>query len=173
MNTETFFYSILEIGISIFLGVTILYLSYRIIDKVIRQRLKINSNNISYALFVSSILFSVSYLIAGIKSPILNSMRLLIDNPQYEGSIILDGLKYSLLFLFIIIITITITILISIWLFTLMTNKINEFDEIKKNNIAVGIITAVLVISISILIKESIYLLLDSFVPYPEIPNIS
>ena len=57
-------------------------------------------------------------------------------------------------------------------MFTYMTNKINEFDEIRKNNIAVGIITATLVISISIIIKESIYLLLESFVPYPEIPKI-
>ena len=172
MNTETFYYSLLEIGVSIFLGVTILYLSYRIIDKIVRERFKISLDNLSYALFVSSILFSVSYLISGIKSPILNSIKLLIDNPQYEGSIVLDGIKYSLLFLFIIIITIAVTILISVWLFTVMTNKIDEFNEIRKNNIAVGIITAVLVISISILIKESVYLLLDSFVPYPEIPKI-
>jgi uncharacterized membrane protein YjfL (UPF0719 family) len=172
MNTETFYYSLLEIGVSIFLGVTILYLSYRIIDKLVRERLKISSNNVSFALFVSSILFSVAYLISGIKSPILNSIKLLLDNPQYEGSIVLDGIKYSLLFFIIIIITIALVILISILMFTYMTNKINEFDEIRKNNIAVGIITATLVISISIIIKESIYLLLESFVPYPEIPKI-
>jgi len=172
MNTETFYYSLLEIGISIFLGVTILYLSYRIIDKLVRERLKISSNNVSFALFVSSILFSVAYLISGIKSPILNSIKLLLDNPQYEGSIVLDGIKYSLLFLIIIIITIALVILTSILIFTYMTNKIDEFDEIRKNNIAVGIITATLVISISIIIKESIYLLLESFVPYPEIPKI-
>ena len=172
MNTETFYYSLLEIGISIFLGVTILYLSYRIIDKLVRERLKISSNNVSFALFVSSILFSVAYLISGIKSPILNSIKLLLDNPQYEGSIVLDGIKYSLLFLIIIIITIALVILTSILIFTYMTKKIDEFDEIRKNNIAVGIITATLVISISIIIKESIYLLLESFVPYPEIPKI-
>ena len=172
MNTETFYYSLLEIGVSIFLGVTILYLSYRIIDKFVRERLKISSNNVSFALFVSSILFSVAYLISGIKSPILNSIKLLLDNPQYEGSIVLDGIKYSLLFLIIIIITIALVILTSILIFTYMTKKIDEFDEIRKNNIAVGIITATLVISISIIIKESIYLLLESFVPYPEIPKI-
>ena len=53
-----------------------------------------------------------------------------------------------------------------------MTTDINEFEEIKKNNIAVAILTATIIISISLLVKESLYLLLESFVPYPDIPNI-
>ena len=52
-----------------------------------------------------------------------------------------------------------------------MTRNINEFQEIKKNNIAVSIITAVVIVSISLLTKDSLYLILESFVPYPEIPN--
>ena len=53
-----------------------------------------------------------------------------------------------------------------------MTKDIDEFKEIKNNNIAIAIITATLIISISLLLKESVYLLLESFVPYPEIPRI-
>ena len=53
-----------------------------------------------------------------------------------------------------------------------MTKNINEFQEIKKNNLAVAILTATIIISISLLVKESLYLLLETFVPYPEVPNI-
>ena len=53
-----------------------------------------------------------------------------------------------------------------------MTKSINEFQEIKKNNIAVAILTATIIISISLLVKESMYLLLETFVPYPELPKI-
>ena len=70
------------------------------------------------------------------------------------------------------LITIAIVIVISIRLFTYMTKNINEFEELKKNNIAVAILTAVIVISISLLVKESLYLLLETFVPYPEVPRI-
>ena len=84
----------------------------------------------------------------------------------------LDSFKYSGLFLSIIIITIAVVIFIAIKLFTYMTTDINEFEELKKNNIAVSILTATIIISISLLIKESLYLLLESFVPYPDIPNI-
>lgn len=172
MNTQTFTLSLIEISISILFGVIILYLCYRFLDKLLKDKLKIKNDNISYSIFVSSILFSVAYLISGIKSPILNSLKLLIDNPEYEGIIILDGLKYSILFITIIVITILVVIFLSIFLFTIMTKDIDEFKEIKNNNIAIAIITATLIISISLLLKESVYLLLESFVPYPEIPRI-
>ena len=172
MNSQTLIFSLIEIGISILLGVLILYLSYKLIDKLIKDKFKIKNDNISYSIFVSSVLFSVAYLISGIKSPILNSIKLLIDNPDYSGIIVLDGLKYSLLFISIIIITIVVVIFLSIFLFTIMTKDIDEFKEIKNNNIAIAIITATLVIAISLLVKESVYLLLESFVPYPDIPRI-
>ena len=172
MNTQTFTLSLIEISISILFGVIILYLCYRFLDKLLKDKLKIKNDNISYSIFVSSILFSVAYLIEGIKSPILNSLKLLIDNPEYDGIIFLDGLKYSILFISIIVITILVVIFLSIFLFTIMTKDIDEFKEIKNNNIAIAIITATLIISISLLLKESVYLLLESFVPYPEIPRI-
>jgi hypothetical protein len=172
MNTEVFYYSIIEIVISLFFGVLLLYLTYKVIDKLVRRKLEISLDNISFSIFASSILFSVAYLISGIKSPILNSLKMLGDNPEYEGSLILDGFKYSGLFLSLMIISICLVIFISIKLFTYMTANIDEFKEIQKNNIAVAILTATIVISISMLIKESLYLLLESFVPYPDIPNI-
>jgi uncharacterized membrane protein YjfL (UPF0719 family) len=172
MNTEIFYYSIIEIVISLFFGVFLLYLTYKLIDKLVKRKLKISLDNISFSIFASSILFSVAYLISGIKSPILNSLKMLGDNPEYEGSLILDGFKYSGLFLSLMIISIGLVIFISIKLFTYMTANIDEFKEIQKNNIAVAILTATIVISISMLIKESLYLLLESFVPYPDIPNI-
>ena len=172
MNTELFYYSLVEIGISIVFGVSLLYFTYRVINKLVKKKFEIGSDNVSFSIFTSSILFSVAYLISGIKSPILNSLKMLSNNPEYEGSLILDGFKYSGLFLSLIIITITLVIFISIKLFTYMTKNINEFQEIKKNNLAVAILTATIIISISLLVKESLYLLLETFVPYPDVPKI-
>lgn len=172
MNTELFYYSLVEIGISIVFGVSLLYFTYRVINKLVKKKFDISSDNISFSIFTSSILFSVAYLISGIKSPILNSLKMLSNNPEYDGSLIIDGFKYSGLFLTVIIITISLVIFISVKLFTYMTKNINEFQEIKKNNLAVAILTATIIISISLLVKESLYLLLETFVPYPDVPKI-
>ena len=172
MNKELFYYSIAEIGISIFIGISILYFTYKIINLFLKNKYKIEINNVAFAIFSSSVLFSVAYLISGVKAPILNSLRMISDNPNYEGYIVMDGLKYTVLFLVIIIITITLVNFLSVKLFLLMTKNVNEFEEISKNNIAVSILTATIVVCISLLVKDSLYLLLESFVPYPEVPRI-
>ncbi len=172
MNTELFYYAIAEIGISIFIGISLLFFTYKLIDKFIKRKFDIKLDNISYSIFSSSILFSVAYLISGIKAPILTSLRLISENPKYDGTLLLDGLKYTLLFLLIVVIAIAFINFLSVKLFTLMTKSINEFEEISKNNIAVSILTATIIIAISLLVKDSLYLLLESFVPYPEVPRI-
>ena len=161
----------LELIVSVLIGVIVLFITYRVINKLIREKNNIELNNTAFSIFCSSVLFSVAYLISGVKAPILTSVRMLQDQVNYEGLLLLDGLKYTGLFLTIIIIVITLVNLLSIFLFTMMTKNVNEFEEIKKNNIAVSIITGVVIISISLLAKDSLYLILESFVPYPEMPS--
>ena len=131
----------------------------------------IRDNNLSYSIFMSSILFSVAYLIKDIKTPILNSIRILQENTDNGSVLFFDVTKYTLLFLVVVILSIFIINLISLSLFTFMTKNIKEFQEIQKNNIAVAIFTGVIVISISIMLKDSLYFLLDTFVPYPDVPK--
>ena len=171
MNKDLFYYSIAEIGISIIIGISILFFTYKLIDILVKKRYNIEINNISYSIFSASVLFSVAYLISGIKAPILKSLRMITDDTSYDGSYLIDGLKYTFIFLFIIVITIALVNFISIKLFILMTKNVSEFEEISKNNIAVSILTATIIICISLLVKDSLYLLLDSFVPYPDVPR--
>ena len=172
MNTNLFFYSLTEIIISLLFGLILLYSTYRMLDRFIKKKYDIANDNLAFSVFSSSILFSVAYLISGIKAPILNSLRMLSNDGEYEGSLILDGFKYTSLFLIIILIAIGLVIYLSINLYTKMTKDVNEFNEIKANNVAVSLIMATIIISISILIKESLYLMLETFVPYPDLPKI-
>ena len=172
MDTNLFNYALLELFTSILIGVILLYLAYRVIEKIFIKKHNIQYNNIAVSIFCSSILFSVGYLISGIKSPILNSLRMIQNQTNYEGNIIFDGFKYTGLFMLIVIITIIIVNITSVYLYTSMTKSVNEFKEIKDGNIAVSLIVSVIVISISIMVKDSLYFLLETFVPYPDVINI-
>ena len=99
MNKDLFYYSIAEIGISIIIGISILFFTYKLIDILVKKRYNIEINNISYSIFSASVLFSVAYLISGIKAPILKSLRMITDDPSYDGSYLIDGLKYTFIFL--------------------------------------------------------------------------
>jgi len=170
-NNDLFYTSIIQLGISIFIGTIVLYSTYKLIDRFIRKKYEIEINNTAYGILCASILFSVAYLISDIKDPILNSVEL-IQRGGNDVSVFLEGMKYTGLFLGISVFIIWLINVISIYLFTIMTKDIDEFKEIKDNNIAVALITSIIVISISIMIKSSLYLMLESFVPYPDIPTI-
>ena len=169
---EIYTYALTELFFSVILGITLLYLTYKSLHKFFEKKYKIKDYNLSFSIVISSILLSVAYLISDIKSPILNSIKMVSSQADYQGSIIFDGFKYTFLFLFIVIVAISIIIFISIWLFTLMTKNIDEFKEIKKNNISIGLLLGVIIFSISIMVKESLYFLIETFVPYPEVINI-
>lgn len=170
--SEIFTYALTELFFSVILGITLLYLTYKSLHKFFEKKYKIKEYNLSFSIVISSILLSVSFLISDIKSPILNSIKMVSSQADYQGSIIFDGFKYTFLFLFIVIVAISIIIFISIWLFTLMTKNIDEFREIKKNNISIGLLLGVIIFSISLMVKESLYFLIETFVPYPEVINI-
>lgn len=169
---EIFTYALTELFFSVILGITLLYLTYKSLHKFFQKKYKIKDYNLSFSIVISSILLSVAYLISDIKSPILNSIKMVSSQADYQGSIIFDGFKYTFLFLFIVIVAISIIIFISIWLFTLMTKNIDEFEEIKKNNLSIGLLLSVIIFSISLMVKESLYFLIETFVPYPEVINI-
>ncbi len=162
-----------ELLISIIIGVTLLYLTFSIINRFIRKKNKIKYSNISFAIFTSSIIFSVGYLLADIKAPILNTLRILKENPDYTGNIYIDGLKYGFLFVIIIIASIYLVNILSFYLFSAMTKTLNEFEEIKNDNIAVAIISSVIILAMTVMLKDSLYFLLESFVPYPDAPSLN
>tara|TARA_Y100000994_G_scaffold183102_1_gene151917 strand:+ start:484 stop:1002 length:519 start_codon:yes stop_codon:yes gene_type:complete len=169
---EIFTYALVELFFSLILGITLLYFTYKSLHKFFFKKYNIKDYNMSFSIVISSILLSVAYLISDIKSPILNSIKMVSSQADYQGSIIFDGFKYTFLFLFIIVLAISIIIFISIWLFTLMTKNIDEFNEIKKDNKAIGLLLAVIIFSVSLMVKESLYFLIETFVPYPEVINI-
>jgi|TARA_B110000211_G_scaffold234469_1_gene304238 uncharacterized membrane protein YjfL (UPF0719 family) len=171
-NEDLFYNSLLELGISILIGTIVLYSTYKITEKYIRKKYKIETNNASYGIFCGAILFSVGYLISGIKDPILNSIELVGSNSNFSGSIFFESIKYIGLFLAISLFVILIINIISIYLFTIMTKNIDEFKELKNNNISIAIIMSIIVISICIMVKPSLYSILESFVPYPDMPRI-
>ena len=172
MNETILLKGMSELIISILIGVTLLYITYKIMDRFIRNKYKIGIDNTSYAIFSGSVLFSVGYMINGVKDPILNSLQLLESQAGYDGSPIIEAIKYSTLFIGLIVFLTAFINLIAISLFMIMTSKVDELSEMKRKNVSVSIITAVIIISVSLMVKDSVYLILDAFVPYKEMPII-
>lgn len=169
MNNELFFYGILHLGLSLLLGIFVLYFAFNRVTKFLTKKYEFKFDNIAFALFISAIIFSVGYLLSATTQPILSVIRILKMSPN--ANIFWETSKYIGLFLFIGIAVTLIVNGVAIYFFTALTRQINEFMELKNNNIAVGIIIAVVIITISVMVRDGLISVMEAFIPFPQNSN--
>jgi uncharacterized membrane protein YjfL (UPF0719 family) len=56
-------------------------------------------------------------------------------------------------------------------LFTGLTKGLNEFEEIKNNNTAIAVLVVASLVSITLVIQDSIAAMVESLIPYQEVSN--
>ena len=79
--------------------------------------------------------------------------------------------KYSGIYLLIGFLAAVVINVSVFFLFSMLTRGINEFQAIKNNHVGVAILVAATLVSITLIVKESIALLVSSLIPYPEVSN--
>ncbi len=173
MNLSHFYLGLLEFILSFTISLVVLFITFKLLNKFIVKKHNVPYKNIAFAILCSAIFFSVSYLMASVKEVLTSTIRALETSLPAGSSLFLSAAQYLGLYILIALLVIGITNVASIGLFTIMTKGINEVEEIKKENIAVSIITAALMICISMMVKDSLVLILESFIPMPEIPRIA
>jgi uncharacterized membrane protein YjfL (UPF0719 family) len=169
MITDKFSIGIYQIGASFLIAIIALYVSFSFLYKTIFKRHGITIDNTAYSALAASILFSIGFLISGASQSIITTVKIL-RSTESGMKLWTDMLSYTALFMVIALIVALAVNVLSYFMFTRLTKSVDEFDEIKRNNLAVGIITSAIVISITLIVKDSMVYMIESLVPYPEIP---
>ncbi len=169
MNQQLFILSLIEIFISIFFTVFVTFISYKTLKVIFFKGLDLRGDNIAFTVFTSGIVISIGLILGSILPSITNIVRL--SATQNEALDITMIVGYSSLYLligFVFAIVINSAVFI---LFSILTKGVNEFQEIKNNNISVAILVVSILISITLVAKDSIALLISSLIPYPSVTN--
>lgn len=169
MNTKLFTLSLIEIVLSILITVVIIFITYKILKWLFFRDQDLRGDNLAFTIFTSGIVLSVGLILSEILPSITNIIRL--STTQTEAVDISTIAIYSGLYLLIGFIASVFINASVFFLFSLLTTGVNEFKEIKNNNISVAILIVAILISITIILKDSIALLISSLVPYPEVSN--
>ena len=170
MKSKLVILSLLELGLAILLGVIALYATYSLTQNIFKKY-EIKKDNLAFAILTSAILFAVGNIMEGTIEPIADVIRQLSNAYDDLTTISLQSVKYVLMFLAIAVFLAFIINVISIRMFTALT-KINEFEEIARNNISPALVTGVIAIVISLFAKEPAVQLMQAIIPYPELPGI-
>lgn len=169
MNSQLFTLAILEIIMSIGFAVAIIFCSYRLLKYMFFRNYDLRGDNHAFTVFTSGIILSIGLILSEIIPSITNIIRILTT--QTDQVDIGTILAYSGLYLFIGFVLAVLINLAVFSLFSMLTRGVNEFKEIQQNNLSVAILVVAILISITLIVKESIALLISALVPYPEVTN--
>lgn len=169
---ELFYLALSQIIVSIILSIIIFFISYKLLLKVFKlEESKFDNDNLALSIFFSGIIFSIGYLLSGIMPSIVNAVQLI--KIHTEDNLFLEVIKYSSMCLFVGFLAISIIQISSFFLVKVMTKHIKEVEQLKKNNMAVSILLVSILISISLITKDGLVFLLETFLPQPEIIQFS
>jgi uncharacterized membrane protein YjfL (UPF0719 family) len=169
MNKQLFSLALFEIIISIVVSVVIIYVSYVILHKLFFKKMDLQGSNTAFSVFTSGIVLSIGLILSEILPSITNIVRLSTTQTETVdyGSIA----QYSGLYLLIGFLAAVVINASVFFLFSILTRGVDEFKAIRKNNLSVAILVVATLLSITIIVKESIALLISSLIPYPEVSN--
>lgn len=170
MNDKIALLGIVEILSSLSCGIVILFVTYRVMKLYAKRKLELEKNNLAYNILTAGVLFSVGYIVSGAIQPILSSYRILSSSDISSSELIWSFIGYGGLYIligFLLALLITFT---GIVIYGNMT-KISETKELRENNIGVAITLVAIVVTLAIMCGGGVSLLIESFIPYPELPT--
>jgi uncharacterized membrane protein YjfL (UPF0719 family) len=169
MNKQLFTLSIIEITLSIIISIIIILITYKMLKWLFFRDHDLRGDNLAFTIFTSGIILSIGIVLSEILPSITNIIRL--STTQTETIDVFNIVKYSGIYLligFLISVILNASVFL---LFSVLTPGVHEFKEIKNNNVSVAILVIAILISITIITKNSIALLISSLIPYPEVTN--
>ncbi len=169
MNENIALLGFVEIISSLSCGIAILFITYRILRIFAKKRLQLEENNLAFNILTMGVLISVGIIVSGVIQPILDSFRLLSQTDIEKTELILQFLGYGGLYIMIAFVSALLVVFIGIYIYANMTS-LSELEELKKNNIGVAIVLVAIILTLSLMTSNGIILIIESIIPYPELP---
>lgn len=158
---------------SLIIGVFALYLGFKFftfLTRDIDEEAEIKENNIAVAVLAGSFIFSIGNVLKTTVDPMIHTLFNILSS-EFGPALILQNIGVMLLQFGIALVVGTLVLWLGIRIFMNLNHNVREFTEIRKNNIAVSIITASIVITLSLFIAGGLEKLLQTIVITPGIDN--
>ncbi len=152
------------------IGMASLFTIYKVLDSYLKRQFQVTELNMALSVFQTGILLSTANLLSSVVSPAMNAIRFLTQDVVSLPSVASSAI-YIISFLLIGLLSSLLVTWGGVTLFFQIT-KVDEMEELKKNNAATALVTAAFVLGISIVLRDYIGHLCESMVPYPEVLNI-
>ncbi len=149
---------IIQLILAIILAVISLYIGFAFLSRITRiveEEKEIGKGNVAVGIVVASVFFAIAIVvqsgIAGISNGF--SMALQVGILSVEG---LSTIGVSILQLVLGIILAVVSIYIALYILDRLTKGLNEFEELKKGNVAVALEMAGVIVAVAVIIQSGV-----------------
>ncbi|MGQ0587295.1 MAG: DUF350 domain-containing protein [Gammaproteobacteria bacterium] len=174
MNWTSTWLALFEFVLSAGLGLLVVYVNYRMFiatnpDYHAEEEMK--KNNLGVAILTAALLVSAGLIVREGVFPVVNLVRLYFTaDVEYVKGWQLLLLIVAHLGLVFVVAVYTISLSLRFW--GRLTPNINEGEELKRGNVAVGIVLAGVVAVMAIFISDGLSRLTKSLIPQPSIGQL-
>lgn len=174
MNWTSVALAVFEFLLSAALSLLVVYVNYRMFiatnpDYDAEEEMK--KNNLGVAILLAALLVAAGLIVREGVYPVVNLVRLYFTSSvEYVTAWQLILLILGHLGLVFIVAIYTISLSLRFW--GRLTPKINEGEELRKGNLAVGMVLAGVVAVMALFISDGISRLTKSLIPQPSIGHV-
>ena len=175
MDLILFITGLLQILLSLFIGIIFIYSASKIFQRFthgIKDVEELRNNNIAVAIINSALVIALIIIVMNSIETAITIFSNTLRNPE---AVFMTYIKTALLMLGHIILAGIValgSIYIGLYVFMYLTKDLDELKEIKENNIAVSIFLSVIIIALALLLEPGIRTILDALIPFPPVSFI-
>ena len=166
MNILILLQAFLAFGI----GISSLFLVYVFVRWYMKKALKAEIMNDAYAIFKVGIIIASALLMSSVIGPGINAIRY-FNQGNLSWHTAITSTYYILLFVVIGVLFSFMVIAGGILVLFQLTH-VNEWEEIRNNNIATAIISAALILGLALIMKDHVATVCEMLIPYPQVLQI-
>jgi uncharacterized membrane protein YjfL (UPF0719 family) len=174
MNWTSVALALFEFLLSAGLGLLVVYVNYRLFiatNKDYDAEDEMNKNNLGVAILLAALVVSAGLIVREGVYPVTNLVRLYFTSPvAYVNAWQLALLIVGHLGLVFVIAVYTISLTLRFW--GRLTPKVAEGAELKRGNVAVGVVLAGVVAVMALFISDGVSRLTKSLIPQPSIGHV-
>ena len=172
MSGQQVIFGLLEFFVSIFISFILIFGSYRlflILTPRFDEEHQLKQKNISVGLILGGVFLGEAIVVKQALYPVMAVIQIFVLGQEKNPGNFFKMLAYSAGYIILAGVLALVCILFSFWLFNKMTPRIDLFEEIKNNNMAVALFMALFIVSICLLISSGVSGLTRALVPFPTV----
>jgi len=175
MSGRQVLFGLLEFIVSVLISFVLTFATYKFLLKLtphFDEEKQLRKKNVSVGVVLGSILLGQAIVVKQAIYPVMAVIQIFTTGSNKDIVSFIKVLGLGIGYIVLAGILAILCIILSFWMFDKLTPGIDQYLEVRENNLAVAIFMALYVIGISLLISSGVSALTRALIPFPKVGSI-